>query len=197
MKASLIAYWAAKEGSSAAEYEDAWRILPGTADEVPGNWVAVAVADGATESLLARQWAAMTADEFALARTAASDAGSFADTALALSARWPAVVESYTVEREEAGRPLRWYERPGLEKGAFATLLTLQMNAADAPADDRSRWPSPASRASSATGDRPRSVIPASSTYVPGACRPPSRWIRAAASIPALRCSGAATLIPR
>jgi hypothetical protein len=107
MKASLIAYWAAKEGSSAAEYEDAWRILPGTADEVPGNWVAVAVADGATESLLARRWAAMTADGFALARTAVCDADSFAGTALALSARWPAVVESYTVERAAAGRPLR------------------------------------------------------------------------------------------
>ena len=136
MKASLFAYWAAKEGSSAAEYEDAWRILPGTADEVPGNWVAVAVADGATESLLARRWAAMTADGFAVARTAVCDADSFAETALALSARWPAVVESYTVERAAAGRPLRWYERPGLEKGAFATLLTLQMNAGDAPADD-------------------------------------------------------------
>jgi hypothetical protein len=136
MRASLIAYWAAKEGSSAAEYEDAWRALPGPADEVPGNWVAIAVADGATESLLARRWAAMTADEFALARTAVSDASSFAATALALSARWPAVVESYTLEREEARRPLRWYERPGLEKGAFATLLTLQMNVGDAPADD-------------------------------------------------------------
>ena len=50
MRASLIAYWAAKEGNSAAEYEDAWRALPGPADEVPGNWVAIAVADGATES---------------------------------------------------------------------------------------------------------------------------------------------------
>ncbi len=136
MRASLIAYWAAKEGSSAAEYEDAWRALPGPADEVPGNWVAIAVADGATESLLARRWATMTADEFALARSAVSDASSFADTALALSARWPAVVESYTLEREEADRPLRWYERPGLEKGAFATLLTFQMNVGDAPADD-------------------------------------------------------------
>ena len=102
MRASLIAYWAAKEGSSAAEYEDAWRALPGTADEVPGNWVAIAVADGATESLLARRWAAMTADEFAVAGTAVCDASSFAETALALSARWPAVVESYTLEREEA-----------------------------------------------------------------------------------------------
>ena len=78
----------------------------------------------------------MMADEFAVARTAVCDAGSFAETALALSARWPAVVESYTAEREKAARPLRWYERPGLEKGAFATLLTLQMNIGDAPPGD-------------------------------------------------------------
>ena len=96
MRASLIAYWAPKEGSSAAEYEDAWRVLPGPADELPGSWVAVAVADGATESLLARYWADMVVDEFAVARGAACDARSFAEAALALSARWPAVVESYT-----------------------------------------------------------------------------------------------------
>ena len=135
MRASLIAYWAPKEGSSAAEYEDAWRVHPGPADELPGNWVAVAVADGATESLLARNWAAMVVDEFAVARGSACDARSFAGTALALSDRWPDVVESYMAEREKAARPLRWYERPGIEKGAFATLLTLQMKI-DTPLED-------------------------------------------------------------
>jgi hypothetical protein len=128
MRASAIAYWAAKEGSSATEYEDAWQVLPHTGDEVPGDWVAVAVADGATESLLARQWAAMMADEFAVASAATRDAYFFAETALALSARWPAVVDSYIADRENAARPLRWYERPGIEKGAFATLLALQVN---------------------------------------------------------------------
>ena len=135
MRASLIAYWAPKEGSSAGEYEDAWRVHPGPADELPGGWVAVAVADGATESLLARYWAAMVVDEFAVARSSACDARSFAETALALSDRWPDVVESYVAEREKAARPLRWYERPGIEKGAFATLLTLQMNIGTPPAD--------------------------------------------------------------
>ena len=54
MRASLIAYRAAIEGSSAAEYEDAWRVLPGTADEVPGNWVALAeVAAPVAEELAA------------------------------------------------------------------------------------------------------------------------------------------------
>ncbi len=136
MRASVIAYWAAKEGSSVTEYEDAWQVLPCTGDEIPGDWVAVAVADGATESLLARQWAAMMAEEFAVASAAARDAYLFAETAVALSSRWPAVVKSYIAERENAERPLRWYERPGMEKGAFATLLALQVNIASQLADD-------------------------------------------------------------
>jgi hypothetical protein len=37
-------------------------------------------------------------------------------------------VDSYVAERENAGRPLRWYERPGIAKGAFATLLALHVN---------------------------------------------------------------------
>lgn len=128
MRASVIVYWAAKEGSSATEYEDAWQVLPDIGDEVPGDSVALAVADGATESSLARQWAAMIAQEFAANPAAVHDAGLFAETALALSSRWPAIVMAYTAERENAARPLRWYERRGLEKGAFATLLTLQVN---------------------------------------------------------------------
>jgi len=128
MRASVIAYWAAKEGSSATEYEDAWHVLPGTGDEVPGDWVSVAVADGATESLLARRWATMMAEKFAATSAAAYDPCSFAETALALSSQWPAVLKSYIAERENAARPLRWYERPGMEKGAFATLLALQVS---------------------------------------------------------------------
>jgi hypothetical protein len=110
------------------EYEDAWHVLPGTGEEVPGDWVSVAVADGATESSLARQWATMVAHEFASTSPAARDAYLFAETALILSARWPTAVESYIMDRENAARPLRWYERPGIEKGAFATLLALHVN---------------------------------------------------------------------
>ena len=65
MKASAIAYWAAKEGSSASEYEDAWQVSPDACEEIPGDSVSVAVADGATESLLARPWATMVVRAFA------------------------------------------------------------------------------------------------------------------------------------
>jgi hypothetical protein len=128
MRASVIAYWAAKEGSSPVEYEDAWRVLPATGEEVPGNWVGVAVADGATESLLARQWARMMANEFAAASDAVCDANLFTGKVLALAAQWPAVVGSYIAKRENAARPIQWYERPGIEKGAFATILALQVH---------------------------------------------------------------------
>jgi hypothetical protein len=128
MRASVVAFWAAKEGNSAEEYEDAWQVLPGVGDEVIGDRIAVAVADGATESSLARQWAAAATREFAKVSAATHDAHSFAETAADLSAQWPAVVESYILEREKAARPLRWFERSGIEKGAFATLLTLHVS---------------------------------------------------------------------
>lgn len=94
MRASAIAYWAAKQGSADAEYEDAWHVLPGLGDEIPGDWTAVVVADGATESLLARQWATMLTHRFAEVATAAHDPFSFTETATELSARWPGVVSS-------------------------------------------------------------------------------------------------------
>jgi hypothetical protein len=128
VKASAMAYWAAKEGSSAIEYEDAWQVLPGDGDQIEGDWASVAIADGATESLLAARWANMVTRGFATVPGATRDAHLFAETARALAAQWPVIIEAYLAERESAGRPLRWYERPGIEKGAFATLLSMQVN---------------------------------------------------------------------
>jgi hypothetical protein len=128
VKASSIVYWAPKDGSTDAEYEDAWLVVPGPTDEMEGDWVGVAVADGATESLLARQWASLLVEEFAKAPTASLSRRSFAEIALAVADRWPGVVGSYIRGREEQGRAVAWYERPGLIKGAFATILALHMD---------------------------------------------------------------------
>lgn len=136
MRASSIAHWAPKDGSSDEEYEDAWLVVPGVADEMDGDWVGVAVADGATESFLARQWASLLVGEFAIASAALLNRKSFADMTLALAARWPDLVASYVAKREGEGRPVAWYERPGLAKGAFATLLALQMDFRTAPRAD-------------------------------------------------------------
>jgi hypothetical protein len=130
MRASVIAYWAAKAGNTQAEYEDAWQVNPGTGIEVPGESVVVAVADGATESMLARLWAAMIADGFAASPDALSNPSFFAEKAIELTALWPATVDEYTAERENTANPLRWYERAGIGKGAFAAVLALRLSVA-------------------------------------------------------------------
>jgi hypothetical protein len=159
VRASAIAYWAPKEGSSAAEYEDAWGVVPGVGEEISGDSVAVAVADGATESLLARQWAGMIAARFSLVTDPIRDAYSFAEAAVSLTADWPGVVDSYIAQREKDAKPLRWYERPGIAKGAFATLLALQVNiggehqAAQDPGTGTDALPAIGSWISAALGD--------------------------------------------
>jgi hypothetical protein len=110
-----------------AEYEDAWQVHPGTGVEIPGESATVAVADGATESMLSRLWAGMIAEGFATVPNSLGDPRFFAEKALALASRWPAVVDAYIAEREHVANPLRWYERAGIGKGAFATVLALQL----------------------------------------------------------------------
>jgi hypothetical protein len=142
MRASVMAYWEPKAGNSDAEYEDAWQVNPGTGPEIPGESAVVAVADGATESTLARHWAVMIAQGFAAAPDASVDARFFAERAVELSSRWPATVDDYIAGRERAANPLRWYERAGLEKGAFATVLALRLSleAAGGEAGSIGRW---------------------------------------------------------
>jgi hypothetical protein len=36
---------------------------------------------------------------------------------------WGLIIETYVYDREAAGRPVKWYEQPGLARGAHATLL--------------------------------------------------------------------------
>jgi hypothetical protein len=48
------------------------------------------------------------------------------------AAAWTPVVDRYRKEREQAGRPLAWYEEPKLELGAHATVLGLSFHAASA-----------------------------------------------------------------
>ncbi|MGI8537679.1 MAG: hypothetical protein ACR2K2_14630, partial [Mycobacteriales bacterium] len=43
---------------------------------------------------------------------------------------WPQILQSYTAERETEGRPIAWYEQPGLDKGAHATLLVAELQLA-------------------------------------------------------------------
>lgn len=122
-----------KTGSSDTECEDAIEVRPGVApdDDIDGV-LAAAVADGASESMLASRWAG------SLAKVAVEIGylypETFGDSHL-LSAElvhravepWDEGVKEYRARRQADGRPVQWYEEPGLEKGAYATLLAVHL----------------------------------------------------------------------
>ncbi|MFC4562827.1 hypothetical protein ACFO4E_13250 [Nocardiopsis mangrovi] len=145
LSASAAVHHAAKDGNSAAEYEDAWSVARPTQpdEEFDARGWRCAVADGASESLLAGRWAGELVREFA-GSVAAADPASFAAAVRRAADRWPAVVARYTEQRENEGRPVKWYERPGLEKGAHATLLTVEVapgaHDADGTGEARAGW---------------------------------------------------------
>ena len=123
----ITAHHAPKAGNTEAEYEDAYRVAP-PPQAVEGG-VRVVVADGASESLLAGRWAGLLADAFADAPDeVCTEPARFAAGAATAAAAWPDVVAGYVAEREERGKPLQWYERPGMARGAFATLLAVTVD---------------------------------------------------------------------
>jgi hypothetical protein len=122
---------APKAGNSEAEYEDACRLAP--ASGASGR-LRVAVADGASESMLAGRWAGALTEAFASADDPAYDQPArFAATVGDAADAWPDLVAADVADREGRGSPLRWYERPGLAAGAFATLLAVAVDDGDDP----------------------------------------------------------------
>ena len=110
---------APKLGSSANEYEDAAAAFPQSGELLPGtSFLRIAVSDGATESMLAAQWARLLVNS-----SAHNSSESLAGCVEIAIDMWPGVHDDYIAERNDRLMPIRWYEEPGLERGAFATLL--------------------------------------------------------------------------
>lgn len=95
-----------RQGSSAAEYEDAC-----AANGALGRF---AIADGASESAFASLWARLLVNEFC--GTGATDPATWASWLPALQTRW---------ECEVGQQPLPWYGEIQWQQGAFATFLGL------------------------------------------------------------------------
>jgi hypothetical protein len=115
----LTAYtlWRPKAGNADDEYEDAFYSAkrPGSAARI-----ALAIADGATESLLSRQWANLLVKRFVRQWQRPENLEYWlANTWRA----WQREKREYIRRRERAGKPIQWYEEPGLQAGAFAALL--------------------------------------------------------------------------
>jgi hypothetical protein len=122
MRLAYDTRWLPKNGNRPAEYEDAF--APSRARLAYGPPARrFAVADGASESLLAGLWAKVLVEAYCDLNGDA-DPGSVFASALRL---WPAVLDGYMAERARRGEPVQWFEERGLERGAFATFLGLRL----------------------------------------------------------------------
>jgi hypothetical protein len=123
-----------KAGSSDDEYEDAYdRDFP-DGEELVRHELRFAVADGATESYLSRDWAQC------LVRGFCRTSGVRLDKVLAEAlACWKLSLARYEESRAEIGRPMQWYEEAKLSQGAHATFLGLQFREVRGN-DRRGRW---------------------------------------------------------
>lgn len=125
-----------KDGNSEDECEDAAAVVPESPRDawVTGPITAV-VSDGASESMLAKDWAwrlvatvvGKLDSDPALVRSRIG----FAEVMREAMVRWGEWIDGYEARRAESGRPVQWYERPKLERGAYATLLALHFDGID------------------------------------------------------------------
>lgn len=113
-------FWLPKAGNAPADYEDAYSV---------GRWrpldperAVLAIADGATESLLSCQWANLLVRRFVRDWQAPEELNEWISDTLRA---WQYVKRGYLRQRELDHKPIQWYEEPGLEAGAFAALLGL------------------------------------------------------------------------
>ncbi|MEU4157870.1 hypothetical protein [Actinoplanes sp. NPDC026670] len=121
MRAFVSTFAVPKSGSTTEEYEDASHIEPadrGDAD-INSPWLAAAVADGASEAMLAGHWARHLTTTF----TAAPADQNLTATILAAAADWDEVEAEYRQARDTVGEPIAWYEEDGLRRGAYATIV--------------------------------------------------------------------------
>jgi hypothetical protein len=127
MLAMISTFSVPKRGSSPQEYEDAVWIGPdgdGTG-ELQAFSLTTAIADGASESLLAGRWARRLVEVFGTNK-ATRTRPAFIAAYRAAAGGWNDEVAEYLKEREERGSPIQWYEEPGLAKGAHATILAAE-----------------------------------------------------------------------
>jgi hypothetical protein len=111
-----------KKGNAPGENEDA--CYPSAGREINTTALRAAISDGSTEGALSDQWSRTLVRTFCRARNASP---------IRILRRsqefWDAFLMEYLDERAKTN-PVRWYEEPGLQQGAYASLLGLQIEGA-------------------------------------------------------------------
>lgn len=127
MRGQIDTFWLPKAGMEDAEYEDAFansvRDQPSVELTAEDDDVRVAVSDGATESLLSGKWARELSKSVAKERIPHRRWPEAIKRAIQ---EWPEHLDAYREERLHRNKPIAWYEEPGLERGAEATLVAVR-----------------------------------------------------------------------
>ena len=123
MRARVSSLWVPRTGCGPSEYQDAY--YPRVPGERRGQRLRFALADGATESLLSGRWADLLVRSYC--RCPDRQLAGALYTAREV---WNRQQLTYPQEREDAGRPIQWFEERGLAQGAHATFLGLQLTSA-------------------------------------------------------------------
>ena len=109
-----------KDGNPENEYEDAYQ--PTTNSEEKFHKFNAAMADGASEGFLSAQWADILVRQYCNDPSNPSNLTNFLKVS---EASWKEFLAAYITQREAQNRPIQWYEEPGIENGAFSTLIGL------------------------------------------------------------------------
>jgi hypothetical protein len=109
MQTSATAWWAPKSGHAANEYEDAFAVEPAAAR--------FAVADGASETSFAKQWAELLVERFVHEPPTAAELR-----------EWVAPMQAAWVG-EHQGKAQAWYAEAKARDGAFSSLLGVAIEA--------------------------------------------------------------------
>jgi len=103
VRTSATAWWAPKSGHAANEYEDAFAVQP--------EALRFAVADGASETSFAKQWAELLVERFVSQPPTAAE---LREWVAPMQAAWAG---------ENQGKATAWYAEAKAREGAFSSLL--------------------------------------------------------------------------
>ena len=131
MRCVVSSFWLPRDGSPDEHYEDAY--FPRRTGIRTAPRLRLAVADGASESMLSGLWAET------LVRTwcRSPRRRGMADVVASAMSGWDATLVAYRKGREAEERPIEWFEQPGLDRGAHATLLGVELTR---PPGGEGRW---------------------------------------------------------
>ena len=129
MQATITTFWEPKAGSSEAEYEDSYWTTPDGegSTELGGSSLHVVVTDGASECLLAGRWAKHLSSTFGSVTGSTDTRKGFLATYSQAVDGWAIGRDSYLRAAKSVVFPFSGTNQPGLDRGAYATLVGLHL----------------------------------------------------------------------